>query len=314
MAGKKSGLGRGLDALFPEKTVQSKPKTVKTVKEEKKVAVDTKKSSQQETSNGERMMKISMIEPNREQPRKKFDEDALQELSESIKQYGILQPLLVSDKKDYYEIVAGERRWRAAKMAGLKEVPVVVKEFSTQEIVEISLIENIQRENLNPIEEAQAYKRLLNEFRLKQDEVAERVSKSRTAVTNSMRLLKLDERVQQMIIDDMISTGHARALLAIEDKEQQYILANKVFDEKLSVRDTEKLVKELKKPKKEKEKPVIQNAFVYEDLEERIKSIIGSKVHVNHKANGKGKIEIEYYSDNDLERIFELLMSIQEGK
>ena len=190
----------------------------------------------------------------------------------------------------------------------------IIKEYTDQEIVEISLIENIQRENLNPIEEAQAYKRLLNEFSLKQDEVADRVSKSRTAVTNSMRLLKLDERVQQMIIDDMISTGHARALLAIEDKEQQYILANKVFDEKLSVRDTEKLVKELKKPKKEKEKPVIQNAFVYEDLEERIKSIIGSKVHVNHKANGKGKIEIEYYSDNDLERIFELLMSIQEGK
>ena len=156
--------------MFPEKTVQSKPKTVKTVKEEKKVAVDTKKSSQQETSNGERMMKISMIEPNREQPRKKFDEDALQELSESIKQYGILQPLLVSDKKDYYEIVAGERRWRAAKMAGLKEVPVVVKEFSTQEIVEISLIENIQREDLNPVEEAMAYKRLIDEFHLKQDE------------------------------------------------------------------------------------------------------------------------------------------------
>lgn len=199
-----------------------------------------------------------------------------------------------------------------AKQAGVKEVPVIIKEYTDQEIVEISLIENIQRENLNPIEEAQAYKRLLNEFRLKQDEVAERVSKSRTAVTNSMRLLKLDERVQQMIIDDMISTGHARALLAIADKEQQYSLANKVFDEKLSVRDTEKLVKELKKPKKEK--PVIQNAFVYEDLEERIKSIIGSKVHVNHKANGKGKIEIEYYSDNDLERIFELLMSIQEGK
>ena len=156
---------------------------MKTVKEEKKVAVDTKKSSQQETSNGERMMKISMIEPNREQPRKKFDEDALQELSESIKQYGILQPLLVSDKKDYYEIVAGERRWRAAKMAGLKEVPVVVKEFSTQEIVEISLIENIQREDLNPVEEAMAYKRLIDEFHLKQDEIAERVSKSRTAVS-----------------------------------------------------------------------------------------------------------------------------------
>ena len=270
MAGKKSGLGRGLDALFPEKTVQSKPKTVKTVKEEKKVAVDTKKSSQQETSNGERMMKISMIEPNREQPRKKFDEDALQELSESIKQYGILQPLLVSDKKDYYEIVAGERRWRAAKMAGLKEVPVVVKEFSTQEIVEISLIENIQREDLNPVEEAMAYKRLIDEFHLKQDEIAERVSKSRTAVTNSMRLLKLDSRVQQMMVDEMISAGHARAILAISDPEQQYNAAMKVFDEKLSVRETEKLVKSILTPTKKK--PVVSNPTedaIYESLEEK---------------------------------------------
>ena len=250
MAGKKSGLGRGLDALFPEKTVQSKPKTVKTVKEEKKVAVDTKKSSQQETSNGERMMKISMIEPNREQPRKKFDEDALQELSESIKQYGILQPLLVSDKKDYYEIVAGERRWRAAKMAGLKEVPVVVKEFTDQEIVEISLIENIQREDLNPIEEAMAYKRLMEEFHLKQDEIADRVAKSRTAVTNSMRLLKLSSKVQEMVIADMISAGHARALLGISDEALQETTAMKVFDEKLSVRETEKLVKNLVSPAK----------------------------------------------------------------
>ena len=202
MAGKKSGLGRGLDALFPEKTVQNnKIQTVKTVKSEKTIPTESKKSNQQENSNGERMMKISLIEPNRDQPRKKFDEDALQELSESIKQYGILQPLLVSDKKDYYEIVAGERRWRAAKMAGLKEVPVVVKEFSTQEIVEISLIENIQREDLNPVEEAMAYKRLMEEFHLKQDEIAERVSKSRTAVTNYMRLLKLDSRVQQMMVD-----------------------------------------------------------------------------------------------------------------
>lgn len=197
-------------------------------------------------------MKISMIEPNREQPRKKFDEDALQELSESIKQYGILQPLLVSDKKDYYEIVAGERRWRAAKMAGLKEVPVVVKEFSTQEIVEISLIENIQREDLNPVEEAMAYKRLIDEFHLKQDEIAERVSKSRTAVTNSMRLLKLDSRVQQMMVDEMISAGHARAILAISDPEQQYNAAMKVFDEKLSVRETEKLVKSILTPTKKK--------------------------------------------------------------
>ena len=311
MAGKKSGLGRGLDALFPEKTVQSKPKTVKTVKEEKKVAVDTKKSSQQETSNGERMMKISMIEPNREQPRKKFDEDALQELSESIKQYGILQPLLVSDKKDYYEIVAGERRWRAAKMAGLKEVPVVVKEFSTQEIVEISLIENIQREDLNPVEEAMAYKRLIDEFHLKQDEIAERVSKSRTAVTNSMRLLKLDSRVQQMMVDEMISAGHARAILAISDPEQQYNAAMKVFDEKLSVRDTEKLVKSILTPTKKK--PVVSNPTedaIYESLEEKMKGITGTRVFIHRKKNNKGKIEIEYYSRDDLDRIIDLFESI----
>ena len=311
MAGKKSGLGRGLDALFPEKTVQSKPKTVKTVKEEKKVAVDTKKSSQQETSNGERMMKISMIEPNREQPRKKFDEDALQELSESIKQYGILQPLLVSDKKDYYEIVAGERRWRAAKMAGLKEVPVVVKEFSTQEIVEISLIENIQREDLNPVEEAMAYKRLIDEFHLKQDEIAERVSKSRTAVTNSMRLLKLDSRVQQMMVDEMISAGHARAILAISDPEQQYNAAMKVFDEKLSVRETEKLVKSILTPTKKK--PVVSNPTedaIYESLEEKMKGITGTRVFIHRKKNNKGKIEIEYYSEKELERMFEMIMTI----
>ena len=311
MAGKKSGLGRGLDALFPEKTVQSKPKTVKTVKEEKKVAVDTKKSSQQETSNGERMMKISMIEPNREQPRKKFDEDALQELSESIKQYGILQPLLVSDKKDYYEIVAGERRWRAAKMAGLKEVPVVVKEFSTQVIVEISLIENIQREDLNPVEEAMAYKRLIDEFHLKQDEIAERVSKSRTAVTNSMRLLKLDSRVQQMMVDEMISAGHARAILAISDPEQQYNAAMKVFDEKLSVRETEKLVKSILTPTKKK--PVVSNPTedaIYESLEEKMKGITGTRVFIHRKKNNKGKIEIEYYSRDDLDRIIDLFESI----
>ncbi len=311
MAGKKSGLGRGLDALFPEKTVQSKPKTVKTVKEEKKVAVDTKKSSQQETSNGDRMMKISMIEPNREQPRKKFDEDALQELSESIKQYGILQPLLVSDKKDYYEIVAGERRWRAAKMAGLKEVPVVVKEFSTQEIVEISLIENIQREDLNPVEEAMAYKRLIDEFHLKQDEIAERVSKSRTAVTNSMRLLKLDSRVQQMMVDEMISAGHARAILAISDPEQQYNAAMKVFDEKLSVRETEKLVKSILTPTKKK--PVVSNPTedaIYESLEEKMKGITGTRVFIHRKKNNKGKIEIEYYSRDDLDRIIDLFESI----
>ena len=257
------------------------------------------------------MVKINEVEPNREQPRKDFDEDSLMELADSIKQFGILQPLIVQKKKDYYEIIAGERRWRAAKLAGIKEVPIIVKNYTDQEIVEISLIENIQRENLNPIEEAMAYKRLLEEFNLKQDEVAERVSKSRTAVTNSMRLLKLSSRVQQMIVDDMISTGHARALLAIDDEEQQYMLANKIFDEKLSVRETEKLVKALKNPKKEVKKVKQERMFVYNDLADHMKNIIGTKVSVNPKANGKGKIEIEYYSEDELERIYDLIMSIQ---
>ena len=301
MAVKKKGLGKGLDSLIPDnKPAKKNTETVQKAEEKK-----------EEMKDGVQMMKISMIEPNREQPRKKFEEDALLELADSIKLHGVLQPLLVRKIKDYYEIIAGERRWRAAKLAGIKEVPVIVKEYSEQEIVEIRLIENIQRENLNPIEEAMAYKRLLKEFNLKQDEVAERVSKSRTAVTNSMRLLKLNERVQQMIIDDMISTGHARALLAIEDEEQQYMLANKIFDEKLSVRETEKLVKALKNPKKEEKKPEVENQFVYANLEEQMKSLIGTKVSVHAKANGKGKIEIEYYSPDDLERIYELLMTIQ---
>lgn len=301
MATKRSGLGKGLDSLIPEKKMETK--TAKPiVKEEKNVG------------NGQIMMKINDVEPNREQPRKHFEEDALLELADSIKQFGILQPLIVQKRKDYYEIIAGERRWRAAKLAGIKEVPVIVKEYTEQEILEISLIENIQRENLNPIEEAMAFKKLIEEFQLKQDEVAERVSKSRTAVTNSMRLLKLSEKVQQMIIDDMISTGHARALLAIDDEEQQYILATKIFDEKLSVRDTEKLVKDLKNPKKEAQKKEIKNSFIYEDLEERMKGVMGTKVHVNHKPNGKGRIEIEYYSDKELERIFELLMSVRGGE
>ena len=244
MAVKKSGLGKGLDSLIKDNSSAKKTAAANTSSENKA----------EEMKSGEQMMKINMVEPNRDQPRKKFEEDALLELADSIKQFGVLQPLLVRKRKDYYEIIAGERRWRAAKMAGVKEVPVIIKDYTEQEIVEIGLIENIQRENLNPIEEAMAFKKLLEEFNLKQDEVAERVSKSRTAVTNSMRLLKLDERVQEMIVDDMISTGHARALLAIDDKEQQYDLANKIFDEKLSVRETEKLVKEIKNPKKPKMK------------------------------------------------------------
>lgn len=304
MAVKRNGLGKGLDSLIPNKS----EKTVKKPVNSDEIAL---KTDEKETKNGEMMIKINQVEPNRDQPRREFDEDSLMELADSIKQFGILQPLIVQKKKDYYEIIAGERRWRAAKLAGVKEVPVIVKEYTDQEIVEISLIENIQRENLNPIEEAMAYKRLLEEFDLKQDEVAERVSKSRTAVTNSMRLLKLSDRVQQMIIDDMISTGHARALLAIDDEEQQYMLANKIFDEKLSVRETEKLVKALKNPKKEVKKQKLEHMFVYQNIEEQMKNIIGTKVSVNAKANGKGKIEIEYYSEEELERIYDLIMTIR---
>lgn len=303
MAIKRNGLGKGLDSLIPNKN----EKTTTGVNSVQSINI---KTDAEATGEGETLIKINKVEPNREQPRKDFDEDALLELADSIKQFGILQPLLVHKKKDYYEIIAGERRWRAAKLAGLKEIPVLIKDYTNQEIVEISLIENIQRENLNPIEEAMAYKRLLEEFSLKQDEVAERVSKSRTAVTNSMRLLKLSDKVQQMIVDDMITTGHARALLAIDDEEQQHTIANKIFDEKLSVRETEKLVKSLKNPKKDKKPDKVEHMFIYDNLEEKMKSIIGTKVNVNPKSDGKGKIEIEYYSENELERIFDLIMTI----
>ena len=309
MAGRRTGgLGKGLDALIPNKAGgPSKEPAKKT----RSAVVKKDKPTEKDNLAAERLVKISSVEPNLNQPRRHFDEDALLELSESIKQYGVLQPLLVSDKKDYFEIIAGERRWRAAKMAGLKEVTVVVKEFSTQEIVEISLIENIQREDLNPVEEAMAYKRLIDEFHLKQDEIAERVSKSRTAVTNSMRLLKLDSRVQQMMVDEMISAGHARAILAISDPEQQYNAAMKVFDEKLSVRETEKLVKSILTPTKKK--PVVSNPTedaIYESLEEKMKGITGTRVFIHRKKNNKGKIEIEYYSRDDLDRIIDLFESI----
>lgn len=297
-----------------DKTASRKPSSAEAAAEES--ITKTEKSA----ATPEILVKISKVSPNREQPRKHFDEDALLELSESIKQYGIIQPILVSNKMDfkgeeYYEIIAGERRWRAARMAGLKEVPVIIKEFSDQQIVEISLIENIQREDLNPIEEAQAYKRLIEEYHLKQDEVAEKVSKSRTAVANSTRLLKLDERIQEMLINDMISAGHARALLAIVDNEKQYEIAMKVFDEKLSVRETEILVKRLTdpvKPKKKVEKNFAEDA-IYEGLEEKLKGIVGTKVSIQRKRNHKGKIEIEYYSQDELERILDLFDSIRES-
>ena len=294
MAGKskKSGLGKGLETLIPVGEMEEIDNLI--VKEKK-----TEKNS------GDTVLKISQIEPNKSQPRKNFNEDSLQELADSIKQFGIIQPLVVQKKDKYYEIIAGERRWRAARIAGLKEVPVIIKDYSEQEVVEIALIENIQREDLNPIEEAQAYKRLLEEYNLKQDEVAERVSKSRTAVTNSMRLLKLSDKVQEMLIDEMITSGHARAILAIEDEELQYEIAERVMDEKLSVRETEKLVKAINNPKKKKDKVEINRA-VYDELEVKIKDAIGNNVKLSPKANGKGKIEIEYYSADELERILEL--------
>lgn len=294
------GLGRGLDALIPNSLGNDALK-----KNEDK----SKQAKPDEKKEGETIVNITKVEPNREQPRKNFDEDSLEELAESIKQFGLLQPILVQDRKTYYEIIAGERRWRAAKKAGLKEVPVIIKNLTEQEIVEISLIENIQREDLNPIEEAQAYKRLLTEFNLKQDEVAERVSKSRTAVTNSMRLLKLCDEVQQMIISDMISTGHARALITIEDPEQQYNIAQRIFDEKLSVRDVEKLVKNLGKPSKTKKIVAEDKSLevVYQDIEEKLKQKLSTKVAISSKGNGAGKIEIEFYSHDDLDKLIDLL-------
>lgn len=290
------GLGKGLDSLIPNTIGEAKEK------KESKEKVENK--------NPETMVKLSMVEPNGEQPRKNFDEDSLLELAESIKQFGLLQPIIVQDRKNHYEIIAGERRWRAAKMAGLKEIPVIIKNLTNQEIVEISLIENIQREDLNPIEEAQAYKRLLEEFNLKQDEVAERVSKSRTAVTNSMRLLKLCNEVQQMVVNEMISTGHARALLSIEDPEEQYMIAQKVFDEKMSVREVEKLVKDLHKPEKAPKKENKSLEVIYQNIENRLKESLGTKVSISPKNNGAGKIEIEFYNHDDLDRLMEQLMRV----
>lgn len=306
MAGKtvkKRGLGNGLNNLIPGgndiEEVKSEPKIVERVVEK----IVEKKA--------ETMVKLVDIEPNKDQPRNNFNEDALLELADSIKQFGVIQPLVVQKKDKYYKIIAGERRWRAAKIAGIKEVPVIIKDYSDEEVMEIALIENIQREDLNPIEEAQAYRRLLQEYNLKQDEIAEKVSKSRTAITNSMRLLKLADDVQQMVIDEMITSGHARALLAIEDKEQQVLIANQIFDEKLSVRETEKLVKTVINPKPKKEPEKYNDEVIYTDLENKIKTIVGSNVSINRRSRDKGKIEIEYYSVAELERIVELMEKIK---
>lgn len=296
MTVKKAGLGKGLDSLIADKSSKSEKGEIKVVEKVIEKPIEMK-------------LKVSEIEPNREQPRKDFNEDSLEELADSIREFGILQPLLVQKENDYYKIIAGERRWRAAKMAELKEVPVIIKNYMPQEVMEISLIENIQRESLNPIEEAAAYNILIEEFHLKQDQLAERLSKSRVVITNAIRLLKLDIRVQEMIINDMISAGHGRALVVIENKETQYNLAMKVFDEKLNVRETEKLVKSILKPeKKNKTKEIWTESeeLVYNNMEEKMRTILGSKVVINKKDKNKGKIEIEYYSNEELERLIEL--------
>ncbi len=303
----KRGLGRGLDNLIPtdDETSSRKSTSAKTVVTKTEVKEVIKKVEQ--------TLNINRIEPNKNQPRKHFDEDSLSELADSIKQFGIIEPLVVVKRKGYYELIAGERRWRAARLAGLKEVPVVIKDYTDQEVVEIALIENIQREDLNPIEEAHAYERLIKEFNLKQDEVAERVSKSRTTITNSLRLLKLTDKVQQMLIDDMLSTGHVRALISIEDPELQYETALYIFDKKLSVRETEVYVKKILSGKKPKANDVAATAedlsFLYQEIEERLKNILGTKTAIKAKGKNKGKIEIEYYSQEDLERITQLLYS-----
>lgn len=289
----KRGLGKGIDTLIPQNTKASGD-----------LSNEGAKGSQAET-----LININEIEPNKNQPRKRFDEDSLAELAESIKLHGVIQPLIIRKDGKLYTIIAGERRWRAARMAGLKKVPAIIKDYTSREVMEIALIENIQRQDLNPIEEAQAYQNLIDEYHLKQDEVAEKVSKSRAAVTNSLRLLRLTKKVQQMVIDDIISGGHARALLSLEDKEKQEELAMRILDEKLSVREVEKLVKRMQNTKvrktKPEEKPDIDPVFI-RDAENRLKEAIGTKVTVNHK-NNKGKIEIEYYSGEELDRILDFI-------
>lgn len=311
---KRTGLGKGLGAIFGDEVMESAAEEQEAKHQAKiKKAQEPEKKEEDSDIGKELMVKVTSIEPNREQPRKDFNEEAMGELAESMKVYGVLQPLLVQKKGDYYEIIAGERRWRAAKLAGLKEVPVVIREYTKQQTMEIALIENVQREDLNPIEEAKAYQRLIQEFELKQEEIAARVGKSRVTITNSMRLLKLDERVQEMLIQNQITGGHARALLTVEDGELQYKLAGKIIVENLSVREIEKIVKSLSKKKNPKEKNVEDEslALIFRDLEERMKSAMGTKVSINRKDKNKGRVEIEYYSESELERIVELIESIR---
>lgn len=307
----KKGLGKGLGAIFGEDVVkENKEETEKKAK----AKAEAKAAEEMDEKGRILMLKLDLVQPNKEQPRKTFDEEKINELAESIKNYGVLQPLLVQKNDSFYEIIAGERRWRAAKAAGLKEVPAVLKEYSKQEAMEISLIENVQRADLNPIEEALGYRQLIDEFGLTQEEIAVRVAKSRTAITNTMRLLKLDEQIQNMLVQGGITSGHARALLSLEDIQMQLKAAKEILDKKLSVRETERLVKRLQKEasgeKKEEKKKDETLALIYQDLEDRMKSVMGTKVSIHNKDKNKGRIEIEYYSEAELERIVEMIESI----
>lgn len=354
MAEKKTGLGRGfgggINGMFPQKFSKNKSEekteekkteaTAANVEKEEnpqnrgkvsakaenpqareKVSAKAEKSQKkpavsdnQSAKDGVVYVKLIDVEPNRDQPRKVFEETALEELAGSIRQYGVIQPLIVTKRDDYYEIVAGERRWRAARMAGLKEIPVIIREYSDQEVVEIALIENIQREDLNPIEEAKAYQRLLQEFHMKQDDLALRVSKSRTAITNSVRLLKLAQGVQDMIVEEKITQGHARALLSLDNPLLQEELAQKIQKEHMSVREIEKLVQKLQKGaksggRKKAEAPKTYSDYMYQEMEDRMKAALGTKVSLTRNEN-RGKIEIEYYSRDELERIYDSISSL----
>ncbi|MDY2937379.1 MAG: ParB/RepB/Spo0J family partition protein [Fusicatenibacter sp.] len=283
------GLGKGLDLLISNEYVEQQETSSESSKKE------------------ETIVKIRLVEASSGQPRTVFDEDALLELAESIKKYGVIQPIIVRKKEDHYEIVAGERRWRAAKMAGIKEIPVIIKDYNEQQMAEVSLIENLQRENLNPIEEAKAYQTLIKKYNLKQEEIAEQVSKSRTVITNALRLLKLNEKVQTMLSEGLISTGHAKVLLGISDAELQTEIAERIVDEQLSVRETEKIIKKILNAEEKKSKSELPNQSLYQTIEEKMKHKIGTMVKIKRKGENKGKIEIEYYSADDLEKIIELL-------
>lgn len=291
---KRGGLGMGLDSLISKKIDKDIAKKV---------------TPEEENVSRETMLPISKVEPNRDQPRRAFDEAALEELAESIKIHGIIQPLIVCKRDKTYEIIAGERRWRAAMKAGLKTVPVLIRDYSEQELYEVALIENLQRENLNAIEEAVAYRKLIEEYSLTQEQVAERVSKNRTTVTNALRLLKLEDRVQEMLISGELSAGHARALLSIADPENQIAAAEKIGESGMSVREAEAFVKKLLAPKKgekpQKKEPAAV-ARAYARYEEKLKQALGTKVAITGREGNTGKIEVSFFSLDEFERLMEL--------